>query len=418
MNRAWTLVLLAGACVLGFTTSNPEEHVLVLMGDTDGYLSPCGCTKPMTGGIRRRATAVRNLTSGRPATILENGALASGQGRQDHLKAEALAESLRHMGVTAANLTPAEAALGAGLIISLQNLSEDLFVQSNLRPSATNSIHTFVPSGPFLVGGASTAYRKIALALGEQSEPNDVAAKDLSDLARAAGKVSVLMLHDGREEAERLARNFPDLGVIQYRSTGRPLDTPVRVGKTLLVSPGEKGKFILRLLFVEGEFKAYAPIELGPEYSDDASVSRVYRRYLAGVESENLLGKLPRTPAPKYAGTASCTPCHAEAAKVWKASAHAVALRTLIKDGHGRDPDCVGCHVVALDRTTGFQSVKKTPQLANVGCESCHGPGARHVSTKGVVKMGKAGASSCASCHVPEHSPGFTFAEYWQRIKH
>jgi len=171
-------------------------------------------------------------------------------------------------------------------------------------------------------------------------------------------------------------------------------------------------------MFEEGAFTAYAPIELGPEYGDDETVSRVYRRYLARVDREDLLAKLSRSPGPKFVGTAACFPCHAEAARVWKASEHAHALRTLISDGHGRDPDCVGCHVVALNLETGFQSVKKTPQLANVSCESCHGAGARHVATKGKVKLGKVGAKSCAPCHVPEHSPGFDFAEHWKRIAH
>lgn len=418
MSRLWSLILFAGAVGIGFTWPSSEGHVLVLMGDTDGYLSPCGCTKPMTGGIRRRATAVRNLVSGRQATVLENGGLAHGTGRQDHLKAEALAEALRHMGVTAANLTPRETALGSGLVQSIQNLAGSLFVQANLRESPANPIPAFLESGPFLVGGASSGHRVIARSLGEASDSNDIAARRLVAEADLAGKAAVLMLHDGRIEAERLARAFPKLRLIQFRSTGRPLATPVRIGETWLASPGEKGKFVLRLLYENGEFKAYSPVELGPEYGDDDTVSRVYRRYLAKVDQEDLLGKLPREPGPKFAGSAVCFPCHTEAAQVWKASEHAHALRTLISDDHGRDPDCVGCHVVGLDFKTGFQSVKKTPQLANVGCESCHGAGARHVSTKGKVKLGRVGSSSCSPCHVPEHSPGFTFADYWKQIAH
>lgn len=418
MKRGWTPALLAGIVAMGLSSPPSANHVLVLMGDTDGYLSPCGCTKPMTGGIRRRATAVRSLTSGQDATVLENGGLIHGSGRQDHLKAEALAESLRHMGVTAANLTPSEAGLGAGLLQSLQNLAGEVFVQSNLRESATLSTPAFRISGPLLVGGASSGHARIARSIGETSEGNDRAAERLIEAAQESGKFPVLMLHDGRAEAERLATAFPKLGLIQFRSTGRPLAEPIVIGTTWLVSPGEKGKFVLRVLFEDGKPAAYSPVELGPDFADDPTVSRVYRRYLAQVEREDLLGKLPRKSAPKYAGTAACTSCHLEAAKVWKNSAHAKALRTLIADGHGRDPDCVSCHVVALDKTTGFQSVKKTPQLANVGCESCHGPGASHVASKGKVRMGRVGEKSCAPCHVPEHSPGFGFAEYWRKIAH
>lgn len=418
MSRLWTPILLGGAMAILSFAPAPEVHVLILMGDTDGYLSPCGCTKPMTGGIRRRATAVRSLTAGRSATVLENGGLAHGSGRQDHLKAEALAEALRHMGVTAIHLTPAEAALGGGLIQSLQNLGGDVFIQSNLRASATNAVAPFRTSGPFVIGAAASGHRAVARALGESSDGNDEAVRRLIEEAEAAGKAAVLMLHDGRTEAERLARAFPGLAVIQYRSTGRPADVPIRIGETVLVSPGEKGKHLLRVLFEDGKFRAYAAVELGPEFGDDETVTRVYRRYLAQVESEDLLGRLPREAAPKYAGTASCTPCHAVAAKIWSDSAHAKALQTLISEGHGRDPDCVSCHVVGLDKSTGFRSVKETPQLADVGCESCHGPGAAHVESNGKTKLGKVGERSCAPCHVPEHSPGFSFAEYWNKIAH
>jgi hypothetical protein len=421
MNRAWCLCLLGGilAGTIGAVRDRPsEEHILVLMGDTKGYLSPCGCTKPMTGGIRRRASAIRMLTSGKPATLLENGGFVKGTTEQDRLKAEALAESLRHMGVTACNLTANEAKLGAGVVLSLRNLAGELFVQSNLKPSPTNSLQSFIPSGPFLIGAAGSNHAQVARSLGETSEPNDAAVKRLVAEAQDAGLAPILMLADGVEEAERLAKEVPGLRLIQYRSTDKPANAPTRVGDTLLVSPGEHSKFVVRLTFAEGEFKAYSAIELGPEYSDDPAVSRVYRRYLRRVEEEKLLEELPRSSAPRFAGTAACLPCHRKAAKALKTSSHSFALRTLIKDGHGRDPDCVGCHVVGLDKTTGFRSVRATPQLANVGCEACHGPGAAHSAAPKKIKLGKVGPASCQPCHKPENSPGFEFGAYWKRIAH
>jgi hypothetical protein len=420
MIRSWTplLVLGIGAGLFGFQTPGaPQEHVLVLMGDTDGYLSPCGCTKPMTGGIRRRASAVRTLTKGVEATVLENGGLVSGSGRQDHLKAEALGEALRHMGVTAANLTQSEARLGQGLVESLRNLAGGLFVQSNLRSGPSAPVAPYLSHGPFLIGGASSAHGAIASVLGEASVPNDAAAKSLAEAAESAGLLPILMLADGLEEARRLAKLEPRLRLIQYRSTGKPLDAPLWEGKTMLVSPGEKGKFVLRLGFLEGAF-TYATVELTPNFEDDPAVSRVYRAYLARVDRENLLSKVPRTESKPFAGTSACLPCHQQAAQAFADSEHAHALQTLRDEGHGRDPDCVGCHVVGLERTTGFRSLEETPDLANVGCESCHGPGADHAAKPEAFPMPKVGAASCAPCHVPAHSPGFDFPSYWEKIKH
>jgi hypothetical protein len=102
---------------------------------------------------------------------------------------------------------------------------------------------------------------------------------------------------------------------------------------------------------------------------------------------------------------------------VWKTSDHAHALKTLVAEAHDRDPDCVGCHVVGLDRVGGFVGAEKTPHLAHVGCESCHGPAARHVREP-QTPMPKVGAAGCSSCHDPRNSPRFSFASYWPRIQH
>jgi hypothetical protein len=411
-------LVLLGAGIGSLARSPSGRHVLVLMGDTDGYLSPCGCTKPMTGGIRRRASAVRMLTAGTSSTVLENGGLVSGSGRQDHLKAEALAEALRQMGVTAANITYSEAKLGAGLIQSMRNLAGEIFVQSNLKPSETNSLPAFTASGPFLIGGISRGHEAIARTLGEASMSNDEAAKHLVEEAEQLGLSPMLMVSDGEQEARRLAKAVPGLRFIQYRSTGKPLAEPIREGNAILLSPGESGKHVLSCVIEDGKLVSYRPVELTPDFKDDQAVSRVYSAYLSRVDSENLLEKIPRTKSPSFAGTPACIKCHAQAGEVWTGSAHARALKTLEEEGHGRDPDCVGCHVVALKASGGFRSASETPELANVGCESCHGPGAAHAAEPKQFKMGKAGPESCAACHVPAHSPGFDFAEYWKRIRH
>lgn len=418
MIARWTLLLAAGIGAAAWGAwPRAESHSLILVGEISGYLAPCGCTKPMTGGVRRLASACRLLTAGRPATLAASGGLVSDNGRQDQLKAEAVAEIYRHMGVKAVGLTDSDTRLGLGLVQAVRNLAGDVWVQSNLRESPTNEVARFLEDGPFLIGAAGSGYVRVARVLRETGVDSERAARDLVQQAADLGKTPILLLADDRAEAERLARAVPELRLIQYRSAARPAPEPVKIGDCLLVSPGEKGKYLLRLAFQDGKFTGYRAVELTPEYMDDPAASRVYRRYLDRVEKEDLLGRLPRAPGPAFAGTAKCGSCHAKAMKAWQASEHAHALRTLISDRHGRDPDCVNCHVVGLGSVAGFKSVTQTPQLANVGCESCHGPGALHAA-KPKVKMGKAGAESCRSCHVPDHSPDFDFKTYWRRIAH
>ena len=69
-----------------------DVYTLVIAGDVHGYLSPCGCTKPMVGGIKRWATLVKSLAQQGKSVVLVNGGLSGGIGRQQELKVEALSD--------------------------------------------------------------------------------------------------------------------------------------------------------------------------------------------------------------------------------------------------------------------------------------------------------------------------------------
>lgn len=399
--------------------SDPAEEswTIIVGGDTAGYLSPCGCTKPMSGGIRRRASAVAAIRDER-TLIVENDGLIAGTDRQDELKAETLAEAFRAMEVDAINLGYAEARFGIGLVSSLVRLSGGKVVCSTLADPAKLGLAPFAAKGPFLVGGASTRSKSIAEALGARDRGVDEACKQLVAEARADGRLPVLLFEGGRAEAVALAERHPDLFLVVYRSSSTPPQEPERVGATTLATPGEKGKQFVVLRARGRSLGTYAIVRLGPEYEDDPVVSRLYRNYLARVAEEDLLARRPRAETAPYAGSKACAPCHADSYRIWKETRHAGALATLERDGHDRDPECVGCHVVGLESLAGFVSRQKTPDLSDVGCESCHGPGARHASDPERYPMGKVGEKSCLPCHEPNHSPNFDFSTYWPKIAH
>lgn len=392
-----------------------KPWVLVIGGDTRGYLSPCGCVKPMAGGIRRRATAIRAM--GERRIVIENASLSGGVERQDELKLDAQAESLREMGVDAVNLGGADAALGPGALLNLKQLAGGKLLTGSLAPSPTLEIESTVTKGPVLVGGVSARAAEVAEALRETALPMDAAVRNLLSEAKASGKLAVLMLDGGEAIAKQLAERHPELAAIVYQAKGDPAAAPLKLGRTLLLSPGEKGKFLLRMNVDAKGLTGYTAVKLNPEFKDDPKVSAVYASYLARVDQEGLLDKLPRTAKGKFIGSQACQQCHDSDYEIWTKSRHAKALATLEKEGHARDPDCVSCHVVALDAEEGFRSRAKTPFLADVGCESCHGAGAAH-SYDPTVKMGKVSAASCAPCHNVEHSPGFNYEAYWAKIKH
>lgn len=144
------------------------------------------------------------------------------------------------------------------------------------------------------------------------------------------------------------------------------------------------------------------------------------RAYLDRLVAEDLFAQMPRTPAlsgAAYAGSEACAPCHAAAAKVWRASLHARATKTLADAHEDADPECIVCHAVGADREGGFAGAGSTPHLAGVGCESCHGAGAAHVRDPKRA-LGKVGLTVCRTCHVVQHSPRFSPDRYWALVRH
>ncbi len=416
--RLWAAGVGLAGLLAGLYSPPDDRATLIVGGDTLGYLSPCGCTKPMSGGLRRRVAAIRSLGSEGTAVVVENGGLVSGTGRQDELKAETLAEALADAGVAAVHVTSRDAALGPAMLGSLQRLSKGTLLSSSLEPVEGFEASESVTKGPFLIGALDPDAARSARLLDTTARPFDAQAEALLAQAAELGKAAVLLYAGGLEEARTLARRHPGFRAVVYRSTATPPDQAEREGGTWLLSAGEKGKAVVAASWRNGGFVGYRVVPLGPEITDDPATARLYRAYLDRVGEEGLLKEMPRPNQGEYVGSEACFGCHAAEAAVWSGTKHASALRTLEKEGHDRDPDCVGCHVVALDAPTGFRSRRETPTMTDVGCESCHGPGKAHVARPLEARMPKVGANPCRSCHVPDHSPGFDFDAYWARIKH
>lgn len=408
---------LVALLVLGYSVTSgmvaQDRHVLLISGDSLGYLSPCGCTEPMVGGLRRRITAIKQMSVPNKTTVIETGGTVEGTGRQDQMKAEAIAETMKLVKVAAINFGLEEARLG----VQLGHLSGNAMVATGLEP-ATMQTHRFKKSGPFLIGGIDPRRQELASATKAVVDDVDSSVQALLDEAKAAGLVPVLMTRGDAGHAETLAKKHSALRLIVCSTKSSPYEVPKEVGDTLIVTPGEHGKFVLRMEWDGKRFTNYKFVTLGPEYADDEQAQEVYMAYLSRVTREDLLSMVPRSGSPKYYGNALCISCHSAEGRIWKESAHAHALATLEKEGHDRDPDCVACHVVGLNTTTGFKDRKVTPNLTDVGCESCHGPGETHRLNPAKNKMGLVGEKSCMPCHTTENSPNFDFETYWAKIKH
>lgn len=413
--------LAAAAALLGWgwavQATAPERTYVYLVGDTQGYLTPCGCAKPMSGGILRRATALNRLSGSTPHVVLDLGGLVGGIERQDELKAEALAEALNELELGALNLTPNEAALGSSMVGNLARLTGGRMVSSTISPLPAG-VASDREVGAMRIGGTVENPAELAVALGASPLSHQTASEELVERAKRGGQAAVLLFYGSRRIAREIAAQTPGLAMVVYRAGDGLPGVAERVGETLVVGVAAKGKEVVRVTLENGRFHSERVFALTPDFDDNVRAKDIFRRYLTRVDGENLLDRMPRIETPAFAGNGSCVSCHQDAAKVWEGSAHATALATLEKYGQSRDPDCVGCHVVGLESKVGFVSRAKTPELADVGCEACHGPGADHAARPYEIKMPKLGPESCVKCHNVDHSPGFSFPQYWAKIEH
>jgi peroxiredoxin len=142
----------------------------------------------------------------------------------------------------------------------------------------------------------------------------------------------------------------------------------------------------------------------------DEPLTKMRLARISGVEAPMLL----RTGG--YSGSEVCGVCHEAEYETWSFTTHAAAFDTLVKHGADHDAECVGCHVVGKGKPGGFLDAAETPDLEDVGCESCHGRGGPHLSQE-FVKLTDYSAI-CVSCHDTKHSLGFDYASFMPRISH
>ena len=133
----------------------------------------------------------------------------------------------------------------------------------------------------------------------------------------------------------------------------------------------------------------------------------------------------PRDVLPKgadFVGSLACKSCHSAEFETWSSQPHARAGATLQEAGKADDINCLRCHTTGYDDPGGFPaegSLREHPDLASVGCESCHGPGGLHIAPDAkkvgtIVSLGDKCDSCvilqiCGSCHDDANDPGFEF---------
>jgi hypothetical protein len=447
-----------------FVGWSKPKVALVITGMMDGYIEPCGCAgmDRMKGGMSRRYTLFKQLRKQDwPVVGLDVGGLANGFGREAEIKFQTMVEGMRKTGYEAIALGASDLNLPTGeLAAAAANIKgqQSPFVSANVGlfgfDSGMTSTYRIVTAGGKRIGITSVLGKKYQKEIrNDDIEKLDPEKAIENVLLKMKGKTDylVLLAHATKEETIVLAKKFPVFNVV-VTSDGQP-EPPaekqiIPKTKTLLIEVGHKGQNAIVLgLYDDPSTVRYQRVPLDSRFEASPEMKRLMAAYQDQLKTLGFSGLGLRSIAQpqketngKFVGSQKCESCHEESYAIWKKSLHSKAYETLAKLDPPRifDPECVSCHVVGWNPTSyfpyegGYESLEKTPKLTGVGCESCHGPGEKHLAAEAgsneklmekyriASRLTKADSEKyfCVNCHDGDNSPDFQFKTYWPLVEH
>jgi hypothetical protein len=404
--------------------------LIVVSGDTAGWIVPCGCTSNQSGGLLRRGSYVGELRRKADVVLVDAGGAPAGTSAYQRVKFEAILRGEIEMGLVAHNIGGPEAALGADYLRGLGETVDAPLISANLKDTAgrpvADALRIVAAGGHRIafVGVLSSRYESPGTRI------DDPRQAILAEVSRARGQYDALVVlaYAPEDELQRLAGQLPEVDAIVGGPTGQSI-APRKVGPTLLASAANKGKFLVALEALTGGRginRHGQVIEMSDRWADDPRQVKNVEQYLADLaakdfapEQTGLVPPLPPNTPPDYriTGNRACRDCHQEDCRLWDDSRHAQAWHVLKEKGEHVDPDCQQCHTTGYGLPGGFTTIATAASRGGVGCENCHGPSLAHVENPD-RKTPFDAKDQCIRCHDQENSPKFNYDQYWARIKH
>jgi hypothetical protein len=408
-------------------------------GELVGRLWVPPCSQFRQGGLARVGNLVHEMASSiRFPVLLDTGDETGAPGEGGATELNAALRALSDCGLAVAAVGERDLSVGLERWRAVKNgLPPELkLVCANLRDDQDREL---VPAVAHLVLGRkkvlvvavlSPSFEKGLRGAGVPVKILPPAAAVREALA-AAGKADfvIVLSHAPPEESRALLKEVTaiDLVITAHAGTLPWREPEVLDGRTVL-APGAGWQFVCVAGFrdngegrrpelvehanrpVSANIQSTGPLEL--------HLSMALTRVRTPGFLEAMLGEAAaREPAdaPAFTGPASCASCHPAAHAKWSADPHARSMASVRAKKFDGVWSCLACHATAPGKRGGH--LKPGDEQEAVTCEACHGPGGAHAAADGRVPLATP-KDSCALCHIPEMSPGFSFDAAWPKVVH
>jgi hypothetical protein len=402
--------------------ASPCRSITVFFtGNELGSMKPCGCSGGQLGGFDK-LDAVFDTVPPKNRLILDTGELVPESTEQNLIKFNVISQAFCLLGYDVVNLTGLDITIArqAGLIDGLNQLFNCISASPESQTDEINFPVKFTKQ----FSSADGPGIDVTILTADTAEQLTQLKESVNPSGNAVVFILILANPDLIEVASNLS--FVDGILIPPHSDEPTLISEVNK-KPVIITQGRLGKYVGQIdINVIGQpakpHLSFRSVAVTEDLAQNQSLVELYRNYQRLVKQAHLLENYPKLPLPdnlQYLGSKSCKLCHDYEYQKWLTSPpvilpgvapskgrHANAMLTLVDVNSDYDPECVVCHVIGMDYETGFITSVKTPQLEDVGCENCHGPGSEHVRSLGAIRT--AGPkSTCTNCHTAEHSADY-----------
>jgi 2',3'-cyclic-nucleotide 2'-phosphodiesterase (5'-nucleotidase family) len=232
-------VLLA-SCGTHTLAVSPLE--LVVSGDTDGWITPCGCTANQSGGLLRRGTYLRQQREHATVLYADVGGAPAGVSAYQQTLFESILKGEQQMNICAHNIGGPEAAFGSAYLRHLQSLMRVPLISANLRDA--DGAEVAPPLVIVAAGGRRIAF--VGIVSPRYAQPGIRILEPLATVrALVAERKSefdtlIILAYLPDEDLQRFAADLPEADAVIGGPTGQSIPPKV-IGPTLLASATRKG---------------------------------------------------------------------------------------------------------------------------------------------------------------------------------